>query len=259
MSAVADSPDRSASGAPLPGRDYPWYSPRFWHGMCLTDWLKLAGENRWKIHPARYGMAATTSMFSVFNSCMRATQNVLFQRAVERTVVSQPPVFILGHWRSGTTYLHELLMRDQRFATPTSYQCFQPHHFLISQAVITRLFWWIVPGKRPQDNVALDWNSPQEDEFALCALGLPTPYRRMAFPDNGPVDLDYLDMAGLSPDELARWKQGLDWFVKLLTYHTGRQVLLKSPPHTGRVATLAAMFPGAKFIHITRDPYALYP
>jgi len=44
-----------------------------------------------------------------------------------------------------------------------------------------------------------------------------------------------------------------------MTYHMGKQVLLKSPPHTGRVEVLAQMFPGAKFIHITRDPYSLFP
>jgi LPS sulfotransferase NodH len=226
--------------------------------MCLSDWLKLAAANRWRIHPARWAMAGTTTCFAIGNSLLRPLQQLIHGRAIQRTHLVAPPVFILGHWRSGTTYLHELFMRDARFATPTSYQCFQPHHFLLTQALVTRLFWWLMPGKRPMDNVSLDWNSPQEDEFALCALGLPTPYRRMAFPNHGPVDLDYLDMQGLSDGQLARWKAGLDWFVKLMTYHTHRCVLLKSPPHTGRVQVLAEMFPGAKFIHLTRDPYALY-
>jgi hypothetical protein len=259
MPAVADEKHQPpAQREPLPGRDYPWYSPRFWHGMCLSDWLALAADNRWRIHPARWAMAGTTTCFAIGNSLLRPLQQVIHGRAIQRTELVGPPVFILGHWRSGTTYLHELFMRDARFATPTSYQCFQPHHFLLTQALVTRLFWWLMPGKRPMDNVSLDWNSPQEDEFALCALGLPTPYRRMAFPNHGPVDLEYLDMRGLSGERLARWKAGLEWFVKLMTYHTGRRVLLKSPPHTGRVQVLAEMLPGAKFIHLTRDPYALY-
>lgn len=259
MSLATESKTNPPAKKPLPGRDYPWYSPRFWHGMCLGDWLKLASQNRWKMHPARWGMAATTTMFTAGNSLLRPAQQVIHGRAIERTEITRPPVFIIGHWRSGTTYLHELLMRDERYATPTSFQCFQPHHMLLTEWVVTRLFGWVMPGKRPMDNVSLDWNSPQEDEFALLALGAATPYRRMAFPKNGPVDLDYLDMQGLSDDELARWKSALLWFVKLMTYHTGRQVLLKSPPHTGRIKVLAELFPGAKFIHLTRDPYALYP
>jgi hypothetical protein len=259
MTAIAPVQARTAKPPALPGRDYPWYSPRFWHGMCLGDWLKLAGENRWQMHPARWAMAVITTQFAAVNSALGALQHAIHGRVIERTEIRQPPVFILGHWRSGTTYLHELLMRDERFGTPSSFQCFQPHHMLLTEAIVTRLFWWVVPSKRPQDNVDLSWNSPQEDEFALCAMGLRTPYRRMAFPDNGAVDLEYLNLRGLSDDELRQWQEGLRWFVKLLTYHLGKQVLLKSPPHTGRIEVLSQMFPGAKFIHITRDPYSLFP
>lgn len=259
MTAVAPVQETPAKPETLPGRDYPWYSPRFWHGMCLGDWLKLGRENHWKVHPARWGMVFTTTQYAMVNSLLSALQHAIHGGAIERTEIKQPPVFILGHWRSGTTYLHELLMRDARFGTPNSFHCFQPHHMLLTEALVTRLFWWIVPGKRPMDNVDLSWGSPQEDEFALCAMGLRTPYRRMAFPDNGPVDLEYLNMQGLSAEELAAWKNGLTWFVKLMTYHQGKQVLLKSPPHTGRVEVLSQLFPGARFIHITRDPYSLFP
>jgi len=34
---------------------------------------------------------------------------------------------------------------------------------------------------------------------------------------------------------------------------------LKSPPHTGRIEVLSRLFPGAKFIHIVRHPFALFP
>jgi len=262
MSAVAtpsEKPPTQAQNAPLPGRDYPWYSPRLWHGMCLTPWLRLVAENRFRFHPARAFMGLIVTNFALGNSLLRLLQESIHGRAIRRTAVSEPPVFILGHWRSGTTYLHELLAHDERFATPTSYQCFQPNHSLLTEALVTKLFWWMMPSKRPQDNVKLGWSTPQEDEFALCAMGLPTPYRRMAFPNNGPVDLNYLNMQGLSEEELHTWQDGLRWFVQLITYHTGRRVLLKSPPHTGRLGVLAELFPGAKFIHITRDPYALFP
>ena len=45
---------------------------------------------------------------------------------------------------------------------------------------------------------------------------------------------------------------------KRLTYKTGKQLVLKSPPHTGRVKVLKDMFPEAKFIHIVRDPYVVF-
>ncbi len=58
-------------------------------------------------------------------------------------------------------------MRSKRFGTPNSFHCFQPHHMLLTEA-ISRLFWWIVPGKRPMDNVDLSWGSPQEIRCPLC-------------------------------------------------------------------------------------------
>src|SRR5262249_8517912 len=37
------------------------------------------------------------------------------------------------------------------------------------------------------------------------------------------------------------------------------RLVLKSPPHTARIKTLAHMFPEAIFIHIVRDPFVVYP
>jgi omega-hydroxy-beta-dihydromenaquinone-9 sulfotransferase len=109
------------------------------------------------------------------------------------------------------------------------------------------------------DNMAAGWDRPQEDEFALLTLGAPTPYLRMAFPNDPPPHVEFLDMQGCKPDDLARFERAMVHFVKLLTYATKKRVLLKSPPHTGRVEVLARLFPGAKFIHIVRHPFALFP
>src|SRR5262249_53970099 len=59
--------------------------------------------------------------------------------------------------------------------------------------------------------------------------------------------------------DLAHFEWALQHFVKLLTFAAHKRVLLKSPPHTGRIEVLARLFPGAKFIHIVRHPFALFP
>jgi hypothetical protein len=67
-------------------------------------------------------------------------------------------------------------------------------------------------------------------------------------------------MQGCSADDLARFERAMLHFVRLLTFaSSGKRVLLKSPPHTGRIEVLARLFPGARFIHITRNPYAIFP
>ena len=51
----------------------------------------------------------------------------------------------------------------------------------------------------------------------------------------------------------------MEHFLKTLTAQYKSQLVLKSPPHTGRLKQLAEWFPGAKFIHMSRHPYRLVP
>jgi hypothetical protein len=238
---------------------YPAWCARFWHGMRLGDWLRLVTRNRFRIHPLRWGLATTVTLVTIFNSVMYRVQQAIYGRRIRDTRLAADPVFIIGHWRSGTTYLHELMVLDDRFTYPTTYECFAPNHFLITERWFKKLFWFAVPAQRPMDNVKVGWDNPQEDEFALCGLGLPSPYLRMAFP-NGPDTYDaYLDLEGLQEPELEGWKAGLLKFVRMLTLRHGKRVILKSPTHTGRLEVLADMFPNARFVHVVRHPDALFP
>lgn len=238
---------------------YPWWSPRFWHGMPLGVWLPLVAEHRWDVSPSRLGLLATISAAAAFNSLAEPLSEARFRRLLRQSPATPQPLFIVGHWRSGTTLLHELLMLDPRFCCPTTYQCFAPGHFLLTEAIVTRLLAWMVPRKRPMDNVAAGWDRPQEDEFALTNMGAPSPYRRMAFPATSPAEPVALDLTRLAPAELDRWKQTLRRFLARLAVRDARRPVLKSPPHTARLGVLAEMFPEAKFIHVVRDPFVVFP
>ena len=109
------------------------------------------------------------------------------------------------------------------------------------------------------DNMAAGWDRPQEDEFALLTMGLPSPYRRMAFPNNVPVCMEYLDFEGVPEEAIKDWLGSLRSFLQAVSTSTGRPLIIKSPTHTGRLAWLAQEFPEAKFIHLTRDPRELFP
>jgi hypothetical protein len=239
---------------------YPFYSPRFWHGMCLGDWLKLLKLGRYRIHPLRVCMAGLITFFSAGNSVCALLQRLIYGRRIAAAEITQPPIFIIGHWRSGTTYLHELMVCDERLAYPTYYECFEPNHFLVTGWFAPILLWPLLPRKRPMDNMATGWSRPQEDEFALVAMGAPTPYFRMAYPNEPPPYNEFLDMDGCSEEDLARWRRDMKRFVQMLTMKKkGKRLVMKSPPHTGRIGELTKLFPGAKFIHIARDPYTIFP
>jgi hypothetical protein len=154
--------------------------------------------------------------------------------------------------------LHELLVVDRQFAFPNTFQCFAPSSFLLSEYLMVRLGGFLLPRQRPMDNMKAGWELPQEDEFALMNLGIPTPYWRIAFPRTQNHLLQYLNMQ-VGERELVAWKAGFEWFLKALTYHYGgKRLVLKSPTHTGRIGLLASLYPNAKFVHLTRDPLKLY-
>ena len=238
---------------------YPFWSPRFWHGMRTVDFFRLLRRNRFAIHPVRIPLAFTVGSLSLFNTVLSAAQRVLLGQKIAQTRIELPPIFIIGHWRTGTTMLHELLTCDPQFAFPSNYDCFAPHHFLLSKRLFSPMVGWLLPNRRPMDDMPVGAEFPQEDEFALCALGAPTPYLRMAFPNHEPTDLDLLNLDQADPEKIARFRQALEFFFKSLTYHYGgKRLVLKSPPHTGRIRMLAQWFPGAKFIHLSRHPYQVF-
>jgi hypothetical protein len=117
----------------------------------------------------------------------------------------------------------------------------------------------MIPSKRPMDDVSAGWDRPQEDEFALVNMGAPSPYRRMAFPVTSPPRPQALDLAALSPAETAKWRHSMRRFLRLLAERDPRRPVLKSPPHTARMAVLAEMFPEARFLHVVRDPFVVFP
>jgi hypothetical protein len=182
-----------------------------------------------------------------------------WRRQVEQVAIDKPPLFILGHWRSGTTLLHELLIRDPRFGYPTTYDCFSPSHFLSTRDFMTRWFRFLMPDRRPMDNMAAGWDRPQEEEFALLNMGVPSIYETVAFPNHGPAGLDSLDFSGFTAQQIEQWKKNLHWFLQRVFFREQRSLVLKSPPHLGRVKVLLEMFPDARFVHIVRNPFAVYP
>ena len=109
------------------------------------------------------------------------------------------------------------------------------------------------------DNMSMSASSPQEDDFALIGYGAPTPYRRIAFANR--INRDHLELNfdNASPVVERQLHEAMETFLKSLTLRYQSRLVMKSPPHTGRVSQLAKWFPDAKFIHLSRHPYKLVP
>jgi len=250
---------RATSATSEKAGSVPFYTPRFWHGMRWGPWCRLLARNRMRIHPLRWPMVLVISFCAIVNSILAWIQRAVYGRRIAAARVADPPIWVVGHWRSGTTFLHELLCLDPRFTYPTTYECSAPDHFLVSSWGLPWLMGLLLPRRRPMDDVEMGMGRPQEDELALCVMGAPSFMTRAAFPNEpSPYD-ETLDLDRTDPAVRDRWREALGRFVRCVELkRPGKRIVLKSPPHTGRIAHLADLFPGSQFIHIVRDPRALF-
>ncbi len=240
-------------------RPYPAYAPTIWCGMRLGPWLELLARNRFGIRASRIPAAVSATFFAANCSLLFGIQEKIYRERIEAVEIAEPPIFILGLPRCGTTYMHEIVSVDERFVAPTTYQCLAVNMFLLAGNTPGKILGKLIPKLRPTDNVKLGWDRPQEDEFALLNMGLPSPFHQFGFPNNASANSNYLTMENLSEKELERWKDGLSTFFKMVLLQKAGRLVSKSPTHTGRIKTLEELFPGAKFVHMVRDPFAAAP
>jgi len=233
------------------------FGPGLLGGITLGDWVHLLRDNRFAVAPSCFLRALAISLQSSQNSIFRRYENWRYGAKLKDVAV-QPPLFLLGHWRSGTTHLHNLVTVDDRFAFPNNYQAFFPHSFLSTEARNSRAIAFFLPKRRPMDNIEWTIQSPQEDEFALCVTALASPCMGWAFPRRRDHYDRHLTFRNVSEREISRWQEAFVLFLKKLTWKYGRPLVLKSPPHTCRIRLLLQMFPEAKFVHIHRDPYTVF-
>jgi hypothetical protein len=196
----------------------------------------------------------------VSHSLLTRIQHASFAEKI-RTAVPVPPLFLLGFWRSGTTFLHELFCCDPRFGFASTYACLNPAHFLLTERWMRQRP--IKTALRPMDSMRYSWASPQEDEFALLNLGAPSAYEALIFPSLIRDPRSLLDLRHRPPAERARWETALRYFIRLLTVQQenakqAKAMVLKSPTHGFRLPILPSMFPLARYVVIDRNPYEVF-
>ena len=228
-------------------------------GITFGKWLRLLIDNQFYVSPAYWHRALFITTTSLANSAFAAIETVRYKDAIAKTRIKNPPLFILGHWRSGTTLLHDLLAQDDaQFQYANTYQVVNPLTFLTTEKFMAKWFSGLVPSTRPMDNMAISFASPQEDEFAPLLMSLYSVYLGISFPEAQPRYEKYLSFRDVDRVEVEKWCGAFMQFCKKLSLNDERSLLLKSPPHTARIKLILEMFPDAKFVHIHRDPYRVF-
>ena len=117
--------------------------------MRIRHWLELAASHRFRVDGSRLWkfLYSLTTSFMVPSGMV--IQKACFGRQAMQTPLVDDPVFVIGHWRSGTTLLHELLTLDDQFRAPTTFQTFCPLVSLFAEAWFKPLTHWTIPPRRP--------------------------------------------------------------------------------------------------------------
>lgn len=225
-------------------------------GLSLGGWGRLLRDNGFRVAPQYWPRAALITVTGVINSlCRKMDERAYGPRLAGVRVPA--PIVILGHWRGGTTHLHQILALTPGLTTPTLCEVLYPHAFSFERT-ISRLLSPLLPPTRLIDPMPLGMELPQEEEFALAQLTLASPYLAYAFPDAWELYNRFLTFAGCTREETLSWQRGLDLFLRKLVLVRPGRPLLKSPASTGRLPLLLDSCPGIKMIHVSRHPYSVF-
>ncbi len=228
-------------------------------GTNLILWLKLLMKNKFNISVRYIPRVFLISLIVTLFTPLIFYEHFKYKNKIKTTKIKQDPVFIIGHWRSGTTYLQNLLLNDNQYGYLNLVEATFPYLLLENYKLSRSLMKPLIPKTRPMDSMKMNVDTPQEHEFALTNLCLLSPLTSLFFFNKENEYLKYASFADATQDEFIKWKESFTYLLQKLTFkNNGKQLLLKNPLDSFRIKHLLEMFPNSKFIHIYRNPYEVF-
>lgn len=211
------------------------------------------------MHPRYIGRGLLVVVTCVASGPLRLWESIRYRKRIAAVRV-EPPVFVIGHWRSGTTHLHNLFSQDRSLGYLSMYQAMVPGCSLVGERWLKPFLARVVPAKRPMDNMTWPIDAPQEEEIPLAKLTPYSLYVRFLFPRKAQhLFRRYVLLQDAPPRIAAEIKRKYYRLLQVATIHAGgRRLVLKNPVNTARVRLLLELFPDAKFVHIHRSPYDVF-
>ena len=160
------------------------------------------------------------------------------------------PIFIVGAWRSGTTYLHSELVKATDAATiRNTFSCCPQ-----SALIFKKLFCKFLPSFKTRffDWVPLLADDPQELDIALMRFSCEHPPTSIGLGESLSKDLARWYKWNVTYDFKKKLKLILDW-AWIHDGLPGKIFINKAPAFTTRIDVLLELWPAAKFIYIKRE------
>ena len=172
-----------------------------------------------------------TFLIALFFEIINLTEWVIYKWNLKKLRTEEPPVFIIGFWRSGTTLLHSLLCKDQRAGYVTTFQGIFPNLVLAGNKWLKAFTNRILPRERPFDSFPMDMDFPQEEEFAMMSLQPRSFYKIFYFPkDFNDIYEKDLYFERLPEADRKRWKKEyINLINKAMLNKKGRLYISKNP------------------------------
>lgn len=203
---------------------------------------------------------AKTTAFEPF----RWIELALYNKKIKSSAIETDPLFILGYYRSGTTYLQNMFMQDNRLGYTSIYQTIFPELMLAFEKRLTPFLEKISKAFKMQNHfhrIPFTWYSPGEEDVAMISfINVNAAQWGVLFPEKAiETFTKYALFENISPEELHNWKNSYLYLIKKISIvNNGKPLVLKSPLNTARVNQLLSLFPNAKFVYISRNPVHVY-
>ncbi len=214
------------------------------------------------------------SAFLAAYAIMRGFQTL--DRVVTPQFEAEPveaPVFIVGNPRSGTTFLHRMMSRDEQFSSLALYETLLPSSFVIrSLSALSRLDTAIGGPVQRLVGAAerfffqgwkgihrVSFSAPEEDEM-LFLYAMRTPALMLVHPALADLP-DVREPSALPPEERARLAADVRgaWQRHAWAVGGGRRLLVKNALAAGRLEIYREAFPDLRVVHLLRHPYQAIP
>ena len=230
-------------------------------GMSVSNWFRLLVRNK-GIDVDRIPLALFSIIVLLLLAPFRFIASKKRRAVIRSASLSQPPIFIIGHWRSGTTHLHYLMSASGRFGSichidavyPSFCLWLRDKNSLLHKVLKTISFTRLI------DNVKFDIDSPAEEELAVANKSLFSFLHGFIFRKRFRNLLNmYALFEGITEKEKAQWAETYhDVLLQSSVCSGGKRLLLKNPFNTAKMNELLSIYPGAKFVYIYRNPFDVF-
>jgi len=215
------------------------------------------------ISPSRYGLLLLYMLKALLLFPGMCWERLFLSKKISSTPISHSPVFVIGHYRSGTTFLHKVLASDQQWGRITTFDFLFPFIPPLPGKWVKTTLQRIIDLFRVKhmhfNHYPIDLDDPlEEDMITIGSLSPSSAFWGEVFPKNA---REYFEeqIFFRNDAEKNHWQDSYLYFLKKLTFRNkGKRLLLKNPPNTGRVGAILELFPDARFVYIYRNPYQVF-